>query len=1050
MTNLVRFSLAQTVFYNLIFVLLSVAGAYALISLPVERYPEVNFGEVIISTDYPGASPADVEALITTKIEDALEDLQDVEYIAATSYRERSIVQVKFVDDTDYDFLYNELRFKVLSMLDELPREANPPEMFNIKISDVIPMGIVNLAGEHSNRALSLMAEEMRTVLRRIDGIEKVNLLGEYIREFHVFLDPEKMAAAGVTFDEAANALERANLSIPSGKFTDRSGEFMVRVDEKFRSVEQVTSTIIRRDGDGAFVTIQDIITDASLSYRKPFVITSVNGKDSVSLQLSKSKNGSALTIARQVGEIIEEFRLKFEGEGVDIVLTQDSTIKINDGIRTLGSNLLLGIILVSIIIWYFMGWRNAGLTIVGIPFAFLVTMVIMQLTGNSINDITLFAFVLVTGIIVDDSIVVVENIYRHVQEGKEVHQAVVEGTSEVMLPVIAATSTTVAAFLPMLLMTGSTGEFFAQIPMAISFAIVASLIECLLILPVHYLDFGPKPEDAAGKEVMEKDNFVMKVLRMLTDKIIRITMRFRAMSLFLVAIAFVAAIAILGVSVSGKLALIKIKFFPDDYSLYYVDIEGPANTSIETISAKVKTIAEFVLRDGPGMADSAASFAGTYVNDDYQNIFANNVGMVMVTLPSKHKQQFDDPLKHLEKMRERLNAEFATSDFTLRIHAQKDGPPTGKAINVRVVGTDFQSIDGMAADIFSYMHDDPELGPYLTEREDDRGQPSRVFRFEVKQARAHEYGLDTAHVARLAASVLDGRYLGKFRVADEEVDLKLKLAPDFLREPEDALQIPLLEHASGPVRLGDLVRVRAYTEVGDLSRYQGQRAITLLANIKSGAPISTPVAVSKIKAYYEKIRRQYPGANITFGGAFEDTQRSYTSLAYAFGVAVLVMYLILATQFQSYLQPLIILSAIVFSLIGVIFGKFITQSFVTVNTFIAVLGVAGVVVNDALVLIDFINRRYRKGMSRAQAIDEGIRARLRPIVLTTLTTSLGLLPMALGIPSYSIVWGDMASTFVTGLAMATALTLFIVPVQWDLLEGLKQRSLSKSLKMKS
>ena len=238
---------------------------------------------------------------------------------------------------------------------------------------------------------------------------------------------------------------------------------------------------------------------------------------------------------------------------------------------------------------------------------------------------------------------------------------------------------------------------------------------------------------------------------------------------------------------------------------------------------------------------------------------------------------------------------------------------------------------------------------------------------------------------------------------------------------------------------LADLCKVRTYTEPSHLKRYDGDRAVTIEANIKPDAPTSTPAIINKVRKYYERIRDQYPGAGINFGGEFETTQRSFLSLAYAFLVAVLIIYLILANQFRSYLQPLIILSAVIFSLVGVVVGKLITQTLFTINSFIAVVGVTGVVVNDSLVLIDFINKKYAEGLPRRQAILEGIRVRLRPIMLTTLTTTLGLLPMAIGFPSYSVVWGTMASTFVTGLCTATALTLFVVPVQWDILMGITE-----------
>ncbi len=1036
MENLVRFSLKQRVFYNLLFVMLIVAGSFAFFSLPAERYPNVHFGEVNVSTQFPGASPEEVETLVTRKIEEALESIEDLEWISATSFRQRSYVRMKFIDDADYDTLFDEVRFRVLNVLDELPAEIDPPVVWEALVDDYLPVVVVNLAADLDNHVLAKMADSLKTPLKQVHGIKDVRIAGEYTREFHVQLDPRKQRALGVSFDEVAQALQEANLSIPAGDFSNHSGEFTVKVDGKFRSRDQVLSTIIRHDADGSFVRVGDVVSRAGLAYRDPVIISSINGKNALALQIIKAEHGNALDIKDDVLAILEELRPMFEREGVELVLTQDSTVYIKDALSTLGMNMLVGMILVALILWYFMGARNAGLVTIGIPFSFMITMLLMYLTGNSLNEITLFAFVLVTGIIVDDAIVVTENIYRHVQDGAELRQAIAKGTAEVALPVISATMTTVAAFLPMLIMTGSTGEFFAQIPKVVSFAIIASLIECLLILPIHYLDFGPDAGNRKAGPEMHRDNALLALLRTLTTRILTLTLRYRLRSVALVLVAFSVSLVILGLSVSGKASLIRIQFFPDDYRLYYVDLVGPSSTPIEEIDRRIKAVSEFILADGPGMARSTAGFAGFIVNDDYEQIFGDNRGTVMVSMPPTDQQDFDDPLQHLDWMRERLKPAFEKDGFHIRVHAQKDGPPAGKDINVRILGNDQQTIDNLADELLAFMREKPGLGEHLVELEDDRGQPRRVLHFRVNHEAASEYGLDSAQVARLAASVLDGRYIGKYRLSDEEVDLKLSIDTLSLPDPADGLRIPLVEAASGPVLLADVTRLEAYNEAGDLNRYQGRRSISIKANIRAGAPTSTPVVVAAVKDHYKRIRDQHPGATVIFGGEHEDTQRSYQSLAYAFIIAVLAMYLILATQFQSYLQPLIILSAIVFALIGVVFGKLLTQSLFTVNSFIAVIGVAGVVVNDALVLIDFINKRYREGRSRREAIEMGVRIRLRPIVLTTLTTTLGLLPMAIGFPSYSLVWGAMASTFVAGLATATALTLFIVPVLWDLLQG--------------
>ena len=1042
-----RYVLRQTVLVNLLFVLALAVGLFSLFDLPVERYPDVHMGKVQINTVLPGASPEEVESLITDEIEEALDDLESVEFIRSTSYRERSMIMVKFIDDTDYDRLYQELRLKVLSIMNELPNSIDPPRFTEIRVSEWLPVAAVNLVGDRTNRALSLMAEEMKLHLRQIHGVKEVQLNGEYIREFHVYLNPRLLAKYGVTFDEVARALSEANISLPAGDYTDDGGEFVIVVDERYRSRQQIVETIIRRDSDGSFLKVGNVLSSARISYRDPYVITSVNGKDCVTLRIIKTEDGNALDIVPMVEEIVARFQPLLEKEEVEAVLTQDQRVYIDDSISTLGMNLLVGICLVSVLILFFMGLRNAILTMVGIPFSFLVTMIIMWLLDSSLNEITLFSFVLVSGIVVDDAIVVVENIYRHLQEGEPLEEAVINGVSEVAAPVIAATSTTVAAFLPMLIMSGSTGEFFAQIPIAISAAIVASLFECLIILPLHFMHW-PGWRSVEKKAVKPKpasiERWVMSLLLNGTNKLVDFTFRHRFKTLGLVVVAFVASVFILTVSISGKIPLIKIKFFPDEYTYYYIELEGPVATPIETTNRKLKEITQFILPGRPGQLRSATGMAGFYVNEDYQPVYGSNLGNIYVEMPRKEEQNFpenhkNDPIVHLDYVRKQL-ARFEQDGWTVRVRPEKSGPPTGKDINVRVVGPDPDMVKGLAKDVYGFLSSNDKIAPHLIDLSDNLGKPNRVYRFRVNKERAAEYGLTPLAVSRLAASVLDGRFVGDFRTHDEDIDLKLKIDKKYLDAPEAALSIPILQHPSGPLRLGDLTTTESYIEPNKLDRYQNNRAITLTANIRPGAPTSTPAVINGIRLYYQAIKENYPGAELSFSGEFESTRRSYTSLAYAFSVALLIMYLIMATQFRSYLQPLIIISAVVFSLIGVVFGKLLTQGLFTVNSFIAVVGVTGVVVNDALVLIDFINRSYRSGMSRREAITHGIRIRLRPILLTTLTTSLGLAPMALGIPSYSVVWGSMASTFVTGLCTATFLTLFIVPIEWDLLMGLKLR----------
>ncbi|MES9980521.1 MAG: efflux RND transporter permease subunit, partial [Candidatus Thiodiazotropha sp. 6PLUC5] len=439
MREVVAFSLKQRVFYNLMFVMLMVAGFISLFALPSERYPNFGFGEVIIFTAYPGASPEEVESLVTRKIEDALELVDDVEWISSTSFSGSSNIRLKFIDDSDYDTLFNEVRFKVMNIINELPEGIDPPELLNTKVQDWLPVIAVNLVGDLNNRTLALMAEEIKTQISKIPDVQQVEFSGRQTQEFHLYLDSKKLRELGVSFDQVAQAVSGANQTIPAGKYTNESGEFRIKMDERFRSLEQVQSCVVRRDADGSLLRVADLSSHIGMGYRDPIVITTVNGKASLGLKVIKSELGNAVDIRNQVIALTDKFKPILKAQGVDLVLTQDSTVYINDGISILSMNMLAGIILVSLVIWYFMGIRNAGLVTIGIPFAFMITILIMYLTGNSLNEITLFSLVLVTGVIVDDAIVVTENIYRQVQKGYELREAIIKGTSEVAMPVISA-----------------------------------------------------------------------------------------------------------------------------------------------------------------------------------------------------------------------------------------------------------------------------------------------------------------------------------------------------------------------------------------------------------------------------------------------------------------------------------------------------------------------------------------------------------------------------------------------------------------------------------
>lgn len=919
MQRFIGFVLQQKVVLNLVFVLLMVIGAFTLLRMPVERYPNIQFGKMYINTFLPGASPEDIEILVTTEIEEALEDLEEIEYIRSNSYRERSSVVIKFIDDSDYEKRFDDVRLKVLSIIGELPERTEPPVFNFLDVNDWFPTISVNVAGDHSNTTLTKAGETLKIPLAQINGVKEVKVSGDYTREFHLLLSQEKLRRTGITFLDVAAVLQKSNVSFPAGHASTGKGELIVRVDEQFSSRDDLLSAIIRRDGDGSFVRLKDIIEAGYFSYLNPFVMASVNGEDCVTLQILKHKDGNALFIADNVREIVKDLRPAYADLGVSLAVTQDSSTKIEDSIRVLGINLLLGILLVCTIIWSFMGFRNAALITIGIPFAFLVTMVLMYITGNSINEVSLFAFVLVSGIIVDDAIVVVENIYRHYQEGKPLAEAIKKGTSEVFLPVVSATLTTIVAFLPMLIMTGMVGDFFAIIPKTIAFALAASLLECLFILPCHYLDFGSRKIVSSSSADLQKINCealnlrllkegrVMITIRRSFDRLILLVLRFRYTCLFLLGGVFISAMAIFLGSVQGKTNLVRIKFFPDNYSLYYVEITGPQGTALAQTNELVKEVATHLSADGRDQVESALGFAGYYINEDFSPQYGRNLGYVAVTLPATGKRRFadypeNDVIAHLEAVREKVKP-LMPAGFGLSVRPEKDGPPSGKDLNVRILGQNSKNVSALAEDIEKFLRNDNSISPWLLDLQDDQGSDGRVFRIKVDRERVAEFGLTVEDVAALAASAMEGQVIGEMKLAEETIDIRLKLDSEHIMPMFAVMDMEILHSPKGSVRLSDLCHPVFSLEPGYLNRFQRQRAITLTANLKAGAPITSPVVVNRVEEYYAGIHAKYSGASLIFAGEYESTQKSFVSLAYAFVIAIVVIYLILAAQSAFFLQ---------------------------------------------------------------------------------------------------------------------------------------------------
>ena len=1060
MRPIVQFTLKQTVLLNVVFIILMVAGAFCIFTIPVENMPMVEMGKVVVQTVYYGASADDVEQLVTMKIEDALDSMANIEYIQSSSYRNVSQVMVKFIDDTDYKSLYEELQLRVLNSRSELPQEAEDPVYYFVDTSLWKPVVLVHITGNMPQYSLKLYAEELKTKLMTVPNVRSVEIEGAFDTEFHVSVDPAMLRKYGITFQEVAAAVESENIKIPTGRFRKNDSQFVLDSGNRLDNQDEVLNVVVRRDGDGNFIRVRNLVTSARLSHRVPSIIHSVDGQSSLRLKVVKEEMGNAVDISEAVKAIASNFGEFHKKEGIGIVFTNDSTVEINESIQTLTGNLIMGMVLVTLVLWITLGFRNAMLTAIGIPFSFLCSIIIMKFSGVTLNTISLFAFVLVTGIIVDDAIVIIENIFRHLEMGKSRRIAVIDGTAEVMLPVLSSALTTVLAFIPMLIMSGSIGAFFSEIPKTVTYALIASLIEALFMLPIHFLDWGPRKAHHKAKPDEEEDPFkhlstgffspIWKLYRWILERFLK----YKLLTLFGISSLFLVCIAVLILSITGVMPIINIKFFPGNFHRYHVTITLPSGTSIEKTDSVVRDLSRYIMSLGENQAQSTAGSAGFYEDRDFERQPADHYGEIVVTLPDEKARKFpdnpeNDPLKHLDYIRQKLSEyiseKYAGSIYkpVITLFEEADGPPAGKPVNIRVSAATMEEALKASDAIMTAMKARPELADMI-DLEDNRPDFHSVVRYKPRQESVSEYNLLPGQVTVLVAGALNGQRVGKYRLTNEEVDLVVGLTKKDeevtsgdagLADPQDVLEVPMIEHSESPVRLRDLVDVQYVKEPGSRSRYKGKPSITITSNFKPGSNLSATRVQVVVYELFQTLKNEFPGVSISFGGEYESTSHSYASLTFAFFVAFLGIYMVLASQFNNYFQPVMVISAVPFALIGVVFGLFATNTPFTIGSFLAIVGLAGISVNDSLLIIDFINVLRKRGRSLHDAVIESCAARMRPVMITTITTMLGLIPMAIGIPTKSITWAPMATAFAAGLCSATFLTLLIVPVEYKLFE---------------
>lgn len=1024
--GLFRLIVEQRVLANLLFFVLLIAGFMVVGQMPVEEYPNVALDKILITVPWPGAAPEEIERLVSTKIEERVEEIQGIEWVQASSYPDRCEVWVKVRSDAeDFQTVYRDIQTEI-SKIRDLPKDAEDPIVTKIDIEEMGP--VLQIVVGWRDDGTKYSKEEIESILRShalsldilleqdIPDVKKVRVYGNRDRELRVLIDPERLLHYQVTIDEVAEALRTRNVNLPAGTLKGAGREIMVRGSSELESVEAFRQVPLRSDDTGPTVRLGDV---ASLdwAFERGSVWSRFRGQACLTLAVVKRDSANAVTVAKETRDIVDEFKKKAH-PNVTFDVVADTTIRVQERIAVLGGNIILGLVLVLVVLWMTIGFKNAILGSLGIPFSFLVSLILLKWGGESINVISLFSMVIVLGVIVDDALVVLENIHRHFEMGKPLKTAIIEGASEVAIPVVSATLTTIAAFLPLLLMPGTTGRFFAIIPKTVAYALLASLFECLLILPIHILDLGP-----SKKAEHQEPSRLLLGMRSMYQKALRLCLRLRYLSL--VGLFFLALLALL------VLSRIPVLFFPSDFKQFFVNVTMPVGTSLEETEKVALSIGEVIDNSPKEEIESGVINVGMYFDSNYKMHTESHYAQVFVTT-ARGSLKTLSVQEIMAKVRQKI-ADKNLIGAKVEVTELSDGPPVGRPITVRLRGDNLDKLWARSREIMGILN----TIPGVSNVDSDLTLGKDELHFRLLDDAGSRQGITAMSVGRALAFSNDGAVLTKWRVPgeDEEVDVRVLYDESERKSQRDLEEIRLRNKWGVLVPLSDVIEVTRKRGFSGIHRYDGKRAITISADIDPA--ITTAVAASeKAKEAALKLSAD-PSIVIDFEGEFAETNRSFDSLKVSFVVAIGCIFMVLGAQFRSFLQPFVVLFTVPFSFIGVAYGLWLTGDPFTMASGIAIVGLAGMVVNDSLVLVDFVNRLRAEGLSVEDALCEGASNRVRAILLTTVTTVFGVLPMALGVGGRSPVWSPMATSISFGLSFATVLTLFVIPALYMILEDM-------------
>lgn len=1014
-------SVKRPVTTTLVFVALIVLGLFSLRSLPIDLFPDVETNTIMVMTSYAGTSASDIEQNVTRPLENALNSVEHLKHITSNSRENISIVTLEFEYGYDIEALTNDVRDKLDMVSSMLPDDANTPIIFKFS-SDMIPIVLLSVQATQSMPGLyKILDENVANPLARVDGVGSVSIAGAPKREVHIYLDPLRMEAYNLSVETIAALVGAENRNIPGGTFDIGNETYPLRVQGEFSDPQQMGNMVVGMSSTGGIVHLSDVARiDDSLEERAQESYN--NGQKGAMIIVQKQSGANSVQISEKIAQELPKIQKNLPSD-IKLGYIVDTSDNIRNTIASLVETVLFALLFVGIVVFVFLGrWRATVIVLVTIPISLIASFIYLYATGNSLNIVSLSALSIAIGMVVDDAIVVLENVTTHIERGSAPMQAAVNGTNEVALSVMASTLTLIAVFFPLTMVKGMTGVLFKQLGWMVTIMMVLSLICALMLTPMLCsrllrLNVG---DTTIFKKVYGP---ILKVLDKIDDFYARVLD-------VCVAHRWITSATALGVFVASMFLMkfVGTEFFPtNDNGRLGVTLELPIGSRVDL----AKDVSQRLYKEWTQKYPEIKSFNYTVGQASSDNTFASMqsngshiISMNIMLTNSNERKRGITEIAGL--MREDLKNYPELKRAMVNVGGGRGGGMSGQnTLNYEIYGYDFTKTDSVAQRLKRILESVKGAADINISRSDY--QPE--YHVDFDREKLALYGLNLSTAATALRNRINGSTASYFREDGMEYDIKVMYDPEHRRSISDIENIMLYNSMGTGVRLKEVGTVVERFYPPTIERKDRERIITV-STVVQERPMSEVIADAQ--PLIDKMDKP-ADVMIQLSGSYEDQQDSFGDLGILAILIILLVYIVMAAQFESFTYPAIIMTSIMFAFSGIVIILLLTRTNLNVMSMIGAIMLIGIVVKNGIVLIDYINLNRERGMSIRRAVINGGHSRLRPVLMTSLTTILGMVPMAIGTGVGSEMWRPMGTAVIGGLTMSTVMTLLFVPTMYTI-----------------